>query len=503
MGRQVDRPLLFPFSSSLLAAGENRLDVRVRADVPGTGLLGPVYVGPVGGLERLYARRHRLKVTALWVITLGLVMVAVFMAALSAGWREETSYGWFTATAVVWAVLNLNGLIVDIPTSMTAWYALWYAALGWWAATQVRFLLAFMGERRRRLERAVDGLAITGTAIVVLLAAIGSPALHAFARLWVTVGLVAGAFTVTRVIRVLGLRGHDLAIALPYVLGLGVIVCAVHDWLLLVGLVQGTYDYYLPYSAPILIAGMGWALLDRFIGALRQTESLIAVLEERVERKRGELAESYERLREVEGSRVLAEERERMMREIHDGLGSHLVTTLSLIEADTGTREAIGGAIRSALDDLRMMVDSLEPLEGDLVGALAMLRTRLQPRLEAAGIAVEWQVRDLPPIADLGPQKVLHVMRIMQEAVTNVLKHAAARTITVRTVADRAVDGRLGVSVEIVDDGRGIADGSRAGRGLHHMRQRARDLGAVLDVRGSPRGTSVRLLVPVEASPVS
>jgi signal transduction histidine kinase len=253
----------------------------------------------------------------------------------------------------------------------------------------------------------------------------------------------------------------------------------------------------LAVPAPPLLAVIGWVLLRRFVGALRQSEALAADLGRRVDAKRRELEETDARLRVVERARILAEERERIVREMHDGLGSYLVSTLALLdaEADDVPRAAVDRAIRAALADLRLMIGALEPLEGDLAAALAMLRQRMQPQLESAGIRVDWQVSDVAPIHDFGPRRVLQVLRILQEAVTNVLKHGAARSITVRTAAG-APDGA--VAVEITDDGRGLgATRAAAGRGLQHMHERAAAIGATLEVVGSTAGTTVRLRIPV------
>jgi signal transduction histidine kinase len=82
--------------------------------------------------------------------------------------------------------------------------------------------------------------------------------------------------------------------------------------------------------------------------------------------------------------------------------------------------------VQIALDEMRMAVDSLQPMHDDFVSVLAMLRYRLQPRLQAAGIEVVWDVAELPPLRQLSPQAVLQVQRILLEAFTNVLKHAHA-----------------------------------------------------------------------------
>jgi signal transduction histidine kinase len=330
------------------------------------------------------------------------------------------------------------------------------------------------------------------------LIALQSPWLHLAARVWITASLPVLMFAAVHTIRLVREAPDDSTVVVPSVLGLTIVGCAAHDWLVFVGLAGPTYDYFLPYAALPSFLGMAWAIVRRFTGALEENAALVADLERRVTAKRAELERSYERLQVVERARVLADERERIMREMHDGLGSHLVSTLALLEADDVPRRAVDSAVRAALADLRLMVDALVPLDGDLLGALALVRARMQPQLEAAGIRVEWQVSDLPPMPDLGPPQVLQILRVVQEAVTNVVKHASARTITVRTA-----EGPEGVVVTIADDGCGLGPTVRPGRGLHHMRQRAAAIGALLEVASEARGTCVRLRLPRAARAVA
>jgi signal transduction histidine kinase len=94
------------------------------------------------------------------------------------------------------------------------------------------------------------------------------------------------------------------------------------------------------------------------------------------------------------------------------------------------------------------------------------------------------------------------VLRIFQEAVSNVVQHAGATTITVRTGTRPGTDGRDGVFIEMRDDGRGLgasgADG--AGAGLGNMNRRAADLGGSVAVDGGPHGTLVVLWLPIDGS---
>jgi signal transduction histidine kinase len=139
------------------------------------------------------------------------------------------------------------------------------------------------------------------------------------------------------------------------------------------------------------------------------------------------------------------------MRDMHDGLGSALTSSLAVAEQGEVQPAALVGLLRECVDDLRAVIDSLEPVDNDLAALLATLRFRLGQRLDAAGIQLDWRVQDLPPLAWLGPSEALQVMRIVQEALANVVKHARARRVQLTAA-------RVGEQVELCirDDGEGF-----------------------------------------------
>jgi signal transduction histidine kinase len=104
-----------------------------------------------------------------------------------------------------------------------------------------------------------------------------------------------------------------------------------------------------------------------------------------------ELAANFERLRALELGRAHAEERERIMRELHDGVGSQPLSSLAAVERGAADSGAVARMLRECLDDMRLAIDTLAPGSADLGGALGNLRWRLSPRLEAAGIASRWR----------------------------------------------------------------------------------------------------------------
>jgi two-component system sensor histidine kinase UhpB len=187
------------------------------------------------------------------------------------------------------------------------------------------------------------------------------------------------------------------------------------------------------------------------------------------------------------------EERLRIARELHDEVGQAL--TAVLLQLD---RAAAGGepaeriaeareVARAALEEVRAIARNLRPEALDDLGLAAALR-QLCNEAERAGVQVE---RRISPDVRLAPEVELVVYRVAQEAITNVLRHAAAeRLVCVLETKDS------GAALLVTDDGRGRGDAS-AGSGLQGMRERAVLAGATLEI-SSPAsgGTSVSLRVP-------
>jgi signal transduction histidine kinase len=292
--------------------------------------------------------------------------------------------------------------------------------------------------------------------------------------------------------------------------GAAALAFAGHDLLLQFGATRPGTPFLLPYVVPLMLVSFGSTLVLRFVTALRSAETLNRELEERVLEKRHELERSYDERRDLERDKLVAEERERLVREMHDGLGGQLVSLLSIVEADASADPRVAAAIRTALDDMRLVIDSLDPALQTLAGALGAARARFEPALVASGIALEWQAGDLPKTPWLGPEDYLQVLRIAQEALVNTVRHAGATRVVVRSAKHTDENGSAGILIEICDDGRGI-DSARivrsGSRGMSHMRERAARLSGSLRVEpmncDSGTGTRVALWIPASAPPVA
>lgn len=202
--------------------------------------------------------------------------------------------------------------------------------------------------------------------------------------------------------------------------------------------------------------------------------------------------------------RVQEDERRRLARELHDGVGQNL-TALKHRLVQLG--DAVPPALRSRVDaavalcgdtleDTRAMSRLLRPPILDDLGLEAALRWLARSIGEAAGLDVSVEIEPLPALDDDLPALLF---RVAQEALNNVARHAQARSALLRLVA-RA--GRL--QLQVVDDGRGC-DPSAAlalgGSGLGGMRERLRLHDGLLELHSSPgQGMRLRAVVPLPSA---
>jgi signal transduction histidine kinase len=210
------------------------------------------------------------------------------------------------------------------------------------------------------------------------------------------------------------------------------------------------------------------------------------------------------RMEEMEQAQILMSERERISRELHDG-AIQTVYTAGLIAESARKKlsdadplavrlDSVVSALNHAIHDLRQLIGNLEPkTSGSSLAA--------ELRQLADDSYVRWliqvDVRVLPSDDALSlPVGASHVRAIVNEALSNVARHARAHQAWI--VAERH-NGELRITV--ADDGDGVPSQSTAGFGSRNMRDRARILGGTLRIeRRVPHGTQVVLTIPWDGS---
>jgi signal transduction histidine kinase len=216
-----------------------------------------------------------------------------------------------------------------------------------------------------------------------------------------------------------------------------------------------------------------------------------------------ERARQLEREQDANARRAAAEEQARIAREVHDVVAHNL--SVIVVQATAAERvfasdpadaqtalHTIGLTARRALDELRLVLGRIGEQEHDLAPQPTLRRLDvLLDQVRAAGLSVDLEISG--ERIDLAPALELSAYRIVQEALTNTLRHANAQHATVRLEF-----GLETLKVEVTDDGRAPVDGNEQGRGLIGMRERAAAYGGEVEVgRNGGGGFRVAATLPL------
>lgn len=494
---QWNLPILVDLGEAHSAGGQIIVAVGLIHYEGGETRLARIRVGPRAALSSRAEWRQVLQHVAPQVGSLTFLSLGLFALMFWRGRRREQAYLLFFLSSLVWWLRNLH-YYATMPTDTQAYIWFWWmtnTSLSWVMVLVYLFALRFDPRRSPRLER---GLMV----FVAVMSVVGMPfewtPLNTVVQQHI-INAIAGLVVVGRLTWMAwkgGTREFRLIAATLWVTE----IFGLHDLLLVAGVVSAESIYLLPFASLLLFLAFLFAVQTRYSQAISHVEQANERLEQRLAEREAQLRANHERISGIEREQALLLERQRLMRDMHDGLGSTLMSSLVLVEQGKLDSAAVAELLRECVDDLRLVIDSLEPMGQDLVTLLASLRHRLGRRLEGAGLKMHWDVEDLPPLEWMQPHDALQVMRIVQEVLTNVLKHAQAATVRLAT---RAHHGSVTVLIE--DDGAGFDPTLEArGRGVRHLYQRASRLGGriVLD-SAQGQGTRVRLELPLQRKPAA
>ena len=488
-------PYLAPLPRSLLREGGNEIHIRAASQAGFSLSIGTVAAGPQNLLAAQYKRQNFFRIDAPRIANWTMLLLAMLILAMWLGRLQEIELLWLGLTGVVWFVRNYHFFAKTAPFDPFLFQQLTYYSIYFAIALTLAFCAEFLKLPRRRAIIAAMlalGLALSLARFALalgdrtdLISSLMSVILHGgflviLFRYWLLTR-TTDSLLVLLVLTFTALSGiHDIG-RIPNV-----------NWW------DGAGFHFQPYVGFGIFIIFLLSLGQRFLSALSLVEQTNAHLESRVAQATSDLAASEAVRHRLEMERAIELERERLMQEMHDRVGSNLVTALSVAQ-NRGESPATIRTLKRAIDDLKITVDSLAPYDGDVVTLLGNLRHRMEADLTEAGVASIWRVEECPRLLWLDPPKALHLLRLLQEAISNVLAHAEATSILLECRPEEHLD-RSGIHVGIADNGKGLPPNAVAkGRGVNNMRQRAKMLSAEFDIMDRQEsGTLVKLWLPLE-----
>ena len=496
LSRAWNLPRYYLLPSALLHPGDNVVDIRVSGQARHQAGLGRIAIGAPGAVGAKYEKEHWLRVQSQWFCLAIVLTIGCFFSAMWLMRRQAAVNGWFALTSLAWWMCTYNQIAYSPwPFSTSdAWEAANTAFLLLFNASFTMFVLRFSAQRRRRYEMGLWTCVVLGclglwlapasylAPLRVLLTSLQS--LH-----YIAVSLVFTVFAWRN-----GRADHRI---LALFLSLAV-VAAVHDTLMFVGI---SWDniYLTPLSVVAEMVCMALILGWQFVVNLRRIERFNNELKQAVEQARSELTQTLQRQHELEIDNTRLGARLNLAQDLHDGLGGTLVSSIVTLERapqDMPPQRFLA-VLKELRDDLRIIIDSSTNQQygaTTLDGQLSPFRHRLTRQAEAHGIECRWHLSGIDTCT-LAPASCLELMRVLQEALTNVFRHSQASRVDVEM---RHEFGSLKLTVR--DNGIGFPEPGQTGHhgtGLISMRARVTRVGGTLDIRSAPGATSIEVLLRV------
>ncbi|MEL7214410.1 MAG: ATP-binding protein [Pseudomonadota bacterium] len=453
-------------------------------------ILHPFHIGPREAVQMSYLLRVGLTYgLALTSIILMLASFAICAAIYSAE-RSEAAFFWL-------AMSNGPGLLIGavylLPRDLLSPgydLAVLILAADVYVAFILRFMTRFIGLDTPRLERA-NILGCGAHALCVLVVPEGYLNLVSAVFAFWAVGWALVILTVFQLNRERTSRRSFFALFGLLVLALAL---SCHDWMPYFG----SLPWGPSFTGQALPTALGvatlWLVVQRLLDTLTRLEALNVRLDQTVAAKSQELEANYRLIAQNQTQAALDAERARIMVELHDGVGGHILNIMAYAEEAERRDPVLETALEDVVREIGIIMDSITSLDMPLDMILGGLRHRYEGLLGRLGVSFDWQVQGPPDLPRIASDQKMDVVRIVQEALNNVAKHARATQVRVSTTRHHLIieDNGIGLSAP-KPDGRASLS---SGMGLRNMAQRAEQVGAELDMVDTGQGTRIALTWP-------
>ena len=475
--RCLHQPYLFVVPADFWRVGNNSIRFDIYATPRQMNGLSRVTLGePTQLYEHQYRWEYWLRVDLLMGLAWLSAISGLLSLAVASALRREAVYLWFGFTCIANALSLFNGFVESpsVPIDVYNWFVFSMRLIS--VPMLCATFIALFGRNQRWFSALVVCFSVAAPAAIWF----SDNNRDLVTALYVPWLLIAPVLMVAMLRWAYQSRQRIFwiyALALPTQF-----LCGVYDWLRLGGQTRFEGVFLVPYSSTLILLIIWGIIINDLVRSIQRERALRASLETRMAEK-----QAFEQAR--------AQDRERLLQDMHDGFGSQLAGLSLMAEQGHISPGQLPEYLKELMSDLYLVVDTLGSDDITFEEALIDMRYRLQSRMQAGQIKLQWHIKlaGLPKIAQ---RTVLHILRVIQEALNNALKHAQAQEIIITAVYEAAT-GQLTVAIK--DNGRGLPDNIIHGRGLYNMRTRAREAGAEFSLDNN-NGVEVRLRLDVNKS---
>jgi signal transduction histidine kinase len=488
---------------SQLLQKDNLFRIHIHADGGRRGGLSKVIIGPESEVRSLFEAAYRWRVTGSIAVAVFSLMVGVMALVLWVtqsdrgqvrGFKRDSLYLYAGVAELCWMVRLSDVVLVHPPLNWPWWGIVQSMAYAGWVCCVALFCHDVAGWHRHASMRWVRvGL----WSMVLSSAPLAYWALTRHEDLFLTgwYGFATFLFIGYGLFYfAAALRRPSAERLLVAAVGVFNVLVGVRDWMVI--RISDNFGEvpWMRYSSVLFGLALAYIVIIRFREASAQSRDLMRNMAAKVKEKELALDASYRQLELLAREQERTAERTRILRDMHDGVGSHISSAIRQLQSGKASDAQLLQTLRDSLDQLKLSIDAMNLPPGDITALLANLRYRLEPRFAASDIELQWQVDVLPPLASLDAKAMRQLQFMVFEALSNVLQHAQASVLRI----ELRTTPQGGAQLRVIDNGCGFDLQRVQRKGLSSLRERAVAIGARLEVRSSPGGTVVEIVLEPE-----
>jgi two-component system sensor histidine kinase UhpB len=497
LSRSWNMPRMWQIPAELLSRENNTIWVRVVGiDYHQPGL-GKLVVGDRASIGQTYSlhmwmQRYTMMINLVISGVVGLICLLIWMMR-----RSERIYGWYGLASVLWVAFGYNTLALTVwPFSSSI------------LASQVNgllfmlFVLSFciFTWRLGKINSGKFEKILTVVAILLTVGIAFTDRQTSVQMMGVSGGVWSLLFFANCIYfpfhawRVRRVPDTLLAVCLLSYLGIGV-----YSALSVMQVIEAEF-MYVQTSAITGMLFIALMLAWMMVSNIKKVETAAQDLKITVDETRAQLTSTLQREHTLEIQNIRLKERLQLARDLHDGFGSSLVRSITLVEqtSETLDKKHYLSILKSVRDDLRQVIDNTaiapQPIHATPGQWIAPIRHRFMRIFEEIAIQSSWSVMPHWPL-NWTQSQLIDLTRFVEEALTNVIKHSHASHVWVELTEAQEGDATT-LSVHIRDDGTGFdhndVNASCMGLGMHSMQARITKLGGILEIQSGQSGTSLQ-----------
>ena len=496
----MPRYWILPISG--LNSGENEILIYVNGlafQSPGIGQISfnNVQNNYESYQSQIWNRRTLFQINLILSITFGVICFVIWLSR-----RKETTFGWFALSSLLWVLFISNMLTIETfpyPNTLIAAQA----NLAFFILYVVSFCIysfRFIQKRFIKVETVVWG--ITGLIIAGIFLTPQQSAYWVFALIFlIYVGLFIIGYLYACYYAIQSKRTDYIFLAICLS---AIVIFMIFDLLLLSGeVVVKDVRPLSPYTGPIITFFMVIILGSRLARNVKKIETFNAQLEMKVQQVSNDLSSSLNEKHQLELKNVKLQERINLSHDLHDGLGASLVRSMILVDQSTHdiSNKQFLSMLKLLRDDLRQIIDSGSSADNKIpvnpILWVAPVRHRFSQLMDELDIRSKWI---FPHEWQAVPSALqcLTLIRVLEESLTNIIKHSQAKQVKIAMVYIR--ENQFILSIE--DDGVGFDADSVVQQGLsigmRSMKMRLERMGGEFKLSSEPGCTIIQAIVQLK-----